>query len=170
MNHSPLIRRKAWSPYFAGIIIGSLQIPVFIYMKSSLGTSSSFGAVACFFNSLWSSSSQSQTCLPTFKPLLQIGIVVGIFLGAYISSTLSNTRRSSISPVWPILLNSQSVFKRFMLAFLGGFFLLFGARIANGCTSGNGISGLALLSIGSYVVITSMFVSGMIVSFFYKKI
>lgn len=170
MSKPSIFRQKTWSPYLAGIIIGSLQIPVFLYMQSSLGTSSSFTAVNCFVDSLFSTSSKTQDCLPTLKPLLQIGIVTGIFLGALISSTLSNSRRSPISPVWGKLLGSSSTAKRFALAFLGGILLLLGARMASGCTSGNGISGLALQSVGSFVVIASMFIGGSVLSAFYKKL
>ena len=170
MNKISIFRAKAWSPYLAGIVIGVLQIPLFLYVHTSLGTSSSFGAMTCFLNSLFNSSTYPQSCLPTLKPLLQIGIVVGIFLGALISSSLAGTRRPSVSPVWGKLIGSRSRFKRFTLAFLGGFFLLLGARIANGCTSGNGVSGLALQFIGSYIVIASMFLAGIVVSLFYKKL
>lgn len=163
-----LLHKKAWSPYFAGIVIGALQIPVFLYLHTSLGTSSSFGTITCFLYSFFDSNSQS--CLPTLKPLLQIGIVFGICLGALISSSFSGTRRSSISPVWGKLLGTKSISRRFTLAFLGGFFLLMGARIASGCTSGNGISGLALQFVGSYIVIASMFIAGIVVSLFYKKL
>lgn len=48
--------------------------------------------------------------------------------------------------------------------------MLLGARLADGCTSGNGISGIALLSVGSMIVISSMFFGGILVSFFYKKV
>jgi len=170
MSKQSIFHQKAWSPYIAGIIIGSLQSPLFLYIHSSLGTSSSFSAITCFVRSLVSSSSSSQTCLTTLKPLLQIGIVVGIFIGAWFSSSLAGTRRSSVSSVWEKLLHSRSVPKRLTLAFLGGFFLLMGARIASGCTSGNGVSGLALQFVGSYVVIASMFIAGIIVSSFYKKL
>ena len=151
-------------------MIGSLQIPVFLYLQTSLGTSSSFGAITCYFNSLFSSSSSPQSCFPTLKPILQIGIVVGIFLGALISSSIAGTRRPSLSPAWEKLLGSRSRAKRFTLAFLGGFLLLMGARIASGCTSGNGISGLSLQFIGSYLVIASMFFGGIVMSLFYKKL
>jgi hypothetical protein len=58
---------------------------------------------------------------------------------------------------------------RAIMAFLGGFIMLLGARIADGCTSGNGLSGIALLSIGSMTVIASMFVGGILVALFYKR-
>lgn len=42
-------------------------------------------------------------------------------------------------------------------AALGGFLFALGARIAGGCTSGHGISGISLLSISSFVTIASTF-------------
>ena len=48
--------------------------------------------------------------------------------------------------------------------------MLLGARIADGCTSGNGISGISLLSIGSMIVIASMFIGGILVVQLYKKL
>lgn len=42
-------------------------------------------------------------------------------------------------------------------AFIGGFCLLFGARMARGCTSGNGISGLSLLSTVGLICSCGMF-------------
>lgn len=51
------------------------------------------------------------------------------------------------------------------LAFFGGFLMLFGARIADGCTSGHGISGIAQLSVGSLVAVTAMFTGGIAAAF-----
>ena len=38
--------------------------------------------------------------------------------------------------------------------------MLFGARIADGCTSGHGISGMAQLAVGSTVAVAAMFLGG----------
>lgn len=46
-------------------------------------------------------------------------------------------------------------------ALLGGFLLTFGSRIAGGCTSGHGISGMASMSLSSFVTVAAMFASGM---------
>jgi len=39
---------------------------------------------------------------------------------------------------------------------------LLGARIAGGCTSGHGISGMAQLSVGSMVAVAAMFAGGIL--------
>ena len=41
--------------------------------------------------------------------------------------------------------------KRFATAFAGGVLLLFGARLAGGCTSGHMISGISQLAVGSFI-------------------
>ena len=40
--------------------------------------------------------------------------------------------------------------------------MLFGARIADGCTSGHGLSGMAQLSVGSTVAVAAMFAGGIV--------
>lgn len=43
---------------------------------------------------------------------------------------------------------------------LGGFLLVFGARLGGGCTTGHGISGMSSLGVGSFISVSSMFGSG----------
>ena len=49
---------------------------------------------------------------------------------------------------------------------VGGFFIGFGTRYGNGCTSGHAIMGLSLLNPGSLVAVISFFAGGIIVSNF----
>ena len=53
-----------------------------------------------------------------------------------------------------------SVGKRMVAAFIGGFIILFGARLAGGCTSGHGISGTLQLAVSGWVFFAVMFVTG----------
>jgi uncharacterized membrane protein YedE/YeeE len=45
-------------------------------------------------------------------------------------------------------------------AVLGGVLVMFGARLAGGCTSGHGISGSLQLAVGSWTFFIVMFVAG----------
>lgn len=160
-----MIFRRVWSPYFSGILIGLLQIPVFLILGASLGTSASFGSVACWILE----KGGDIGCFPLLKNWWQISFVIGIAIGAYLSRRFSGVIRKPISPLWVKILKTSSIWPRLVMAFCGGFLFLFGARLADGCTSGNGISGIALLSVGSFIVIFFMFVGGMIVSSLYPK-
>jgi uncharacterized membrane protein YedE/YeeE len=54
---------------------------------------------------------------------------------------------------------------RYAAAFIGGAILLFGARLADGCTSGHGISGGLQLALSSWVFLVSMFTAGVAAAF-----
>jgi uncharacterized membrane protein YedE/YeeE len=160
------LRDKAWSPYAAGLIIGLLQIPTFLLMRTALGASSSFVTVAAHMTALFDPAAAS---IPYFashmwgaKNWWQVAVVVGIAIGAWLSMRLSGAHRQAISPLWSRTLGLTSLGTRAPLAFLAGFLMLLGARIAGGCTSGHGISGMAQLSIGSTVAVAAMFAGGIL--------
>lgn len=50
--------------------------------------------------------------------------------------------------------------KRYAVAFLGGFVVLYGARLAGGCTSGHMMSGMMQTSLSGYVFALGAFAAG----------
>jgi uncharacterized protein len=50
-----------------------------------------------------------------------------------------------------------SIAARWALAFLGGAIMMYGARMARGCTSGQALSGGAVLSVGSFAFMFAIF-------------
>lgn len=160
-----MLTQKAWSPYIAGIVIGLLQIPAFLIIETALGASSSYvtvgGLIASWFDpALLKIGYVARHVAINAKNWWQVALVAGVALGALLSMTLSGARRRSISPIWQRALGSASPAKRYAVAFFGGFIMLFGARIADGCTSGHGLSGMAQLAVGSTVAVAAMFVGG----------
>jgi uncharacterized protein len=55
-------------------------------------------------------------------------------------------------------------------AFVGGFVMILGSRLASGCTSGHGLSGFALLAVHSIVAVPAMFAGGIATSFIYAAV
>lgn len=156
---------KAWSPYAAGILIGVLQIPAFLILETALGASSSYvtvgaGIVSLVDSSLLNIDYVAKHVAPNAKNLWQVALVTGIALGAFVSMRLSGAVRAPIAPIWRRALGSTSKGLRYTVAFAAGFLMLFGARIADGCTSGHGLSGMAQLSVGSTVAVAAMFAGG----------
>jgi uncharacterized membrane protein YedE/YeeE len=156
---------KAWSPYVAGIVIGLLQIPAFLMIETALGASSSYvtvgaGIAGLLDPSLLKIDYVARHIAANAKNLWQVALVVGIALGAFVSMRMSGAVRAPISPVWAKALGSSSRGVRYAVAFAAGFLMLFGARIADGCTSGHGLSGMAQLSVGSTVAVAAMFAGG----------
>jgi uncharacterized membrane protein YedE/YeeE len=161
----PMLTQKAWSPYLAGIGIGLLQIPAFLIIETALGASSSYvtvgGLVASWIDpSILKIDYVARHVAATAKNWWQVALIVGIAIGAFTSMKLSGASRRPISPIWHSALGSASPAKRDAVAFVGGFAMLVGARIADGCTSGHGISGMAQLAVGSTVAVAAMFAGG----------
>jgi uncharacterized membrane protein YedE/YeeE len=74
--------------------------------------------------------------------------VGGVMLGSWILS------RAVVLPTAP------EVHIGALRAVIGGGMLIFGARLAGGCTSGHGISGMSQLSVSSFLTVASMFGAG----------
>jgi len=163
----PSLYDKAWSPYVAGVAIGLLQIPAFLMIETALGASSSYvtvgAAIAGWIDpSLLKIDYAAKHIAANAKNLWQVALVVGIAIGAFLSMKLSGARRQPISPIWTRALGSSSPGLRYAVAFGAGFLMLLGARIADGCTSGHGLSGMAQLSVGSTVAVAAMFAGGIL--------
>jgi uncharacterized membrane protein YedE/YeeE len=159
------LRDKAWSPYAAGVLIGLLQIPAFLIIETALGASSSYvtvgGLIASWFDpSILQVEYVARHVATSAKNWWQVALVGGIGIGALLSAKLSGAVRKPISPIWARALDSSSPSRRYSVAFVGGFLMLFGARLADGCTSGHGLSGMAQLSVGSTVAVAAMFAGG----------
>jgi uncharacterized membrane protein YedE/YeeE len=100
------------------------------------------------------------------KPLLLIGAFLS---GIVISLLRKEFRLTIIHSNWEKYIGN-SVSKRLIWSFIGGFILIIGARMAGGCTSGHILSGGMQLSISSLVfavfVFTALIITGKL---FYKN-
>jgi len=158
-------RRINWSPYIVGAGIGMLSWLAFAVFGDPLGVTTAYSRIASLFaipvigsdavaaNSYWKA-----------MPLTWdygVWFLVGIPLGAFLSAILSGTWRLELVPeVWKERFG-PSVTKRFVAAFLGGVVIMYGARLAGGCTSGHGISGGLQLALSSWLFLAVMFGTGL---------
>lgn len=169
-----MLREKAWSPYAAGILIGLLQIPAFMLIETALGTSSSYVTIAAHIAALADAAVGKMDYFAKHlygaKNLWQVAMVVGIAVGAFLSMRLSGARRQAFSPVWKKAVGIDSLPGRAPMAFAGGFIMVLGARIADGCTTGHGISGMAQLAVGSTVAVAAMFAGAIATALLMKRV
>jgi uncharacterized membrane protein YedE/YeeE len=87
-------------------------------------------------------------------------LVFGVFFGSLLGSRLSGDRTNEkVPPLWSWRFG-PSVANRYAGAFLGGAVMMFGARIAGGCTSGHGISGALQLALSSWLFLVVIFATG----------
>jgi len=96
--------------------------------------------------------------------------LIGALLAGLVFSLIKKEFKFKLLQDNWIRYKGNSVTKRIIWAFVGGFILIFGARMAGGCTSGHVISGGMQLSVSSLVfavfVFTGLLVTGKL---FYRK-
>ncbi len=155
-----------WSPYAVGGGIGVLSWATFLFMDKALGASTSFVNAAgvpvaalapehARANAYWAKHVIES---PPFD--WQVALVLMMAVGAFVAARFAGSRRREHVPsVWASSFG-PSRWKRYVGAFYGGAILLFGARLAGGCTSGHGVSGGLQLAVSSYVFVAAMFVAG----------
>lgn len=161
---NPLFR-KSWSPYAVGVGIGMLSWFAFASADHPLGITTAFEHSAALtakaaVPAIEQSNEYFAKTKATGKPP-KIGwewmLVVGVFLGAFASSKLSGDRTSVVvPPLWRWRFG-ESAPLRVAAAFFSGGLMMFGARLAQGCTSGHGISGTLQLAVSSWIFICVAF-------------
>lgn len=159
-------RRKSWSPYVVGAAIGILSWFSFATANKPIGITTSFEHTAAL---------AEKAAIPGYaetNPYFAVKarenkspkidwqwmLVAGVFLGAYASSKFSGDRSPERVPrLWHWRFGDSRML-RYLGAFGGGFIMMLGARIAQGCTSGHGISGTLQLALSSWIFTPLMFV------------
>lgn len=161
--------RVDWTPYLVGVGIGVLSWVVFVVVNAPLGITTSLaqvsggvaapilGADAVAANSYWAKNPLKLD----YGTLFLVGTMIGGFVSALSSRSF---RLESVPTVWAERFG-PSAGKRFVAAFLGGVIAMYGARLANGCTSGNGISGGLQLALSGWTFLAAMFVGGVATAF-----
>lgn len=103
---------------------------------------------------------QSKKVKVDWQMLLVLGVLVGAFAASKVDGSF---RKESVPPIWKERFGS-GVGVRAAGAFLGGVVAMFGARLAGGCPSGHGLSGLMQLSISGFVAMAGYFGAGILVA------
>lgn len=87
-------------------------------------------------------------------------LVIGLLIGGFLARRLS---RSAPPPAVEVVHAAEGTpMARYLTAFGGGFLILFGARLAGGCTSGHIISGISQLAASSFIFAAAVFGAGML--------
>lgn len=164
------MKSPRWNPYLVGALIGVLSLLTFSLADKPIGMSTGIaqasgacampviGAEGVAANTYWAKKA---------VPAWDYGslFVLGSFFGALASALVSGSfKLESVPAIWRERFGA-SVGKRLLAAFLGGVVILFGARLADGCTSGHGISGSLQLAVSSWTFFLVMFASGIVTAF-----
>jgi uncharacterized membrane protein YedE/YeeE len=90
--------------------------------------------------------------------------VIGVFVGGFISGALAGRVKKSIEKG-----PSVSTAKRLAYAFLGGGIMGIGAKLARGCTSGQALTGGAVLNVGSWAFMLAVFGGAYAFAYFVRR-
>ena len=161
------MKNKTLNPYVAGALIGILLVLSVIVAGKYLGASTTFArgasviekAVGIDYSKFDYFTTKKGKYGPGSLPNWQLMYVIGIALGAFIASKLSGTFKAKAVPtMWKNKFGSSSL-KRGIVAFAGGAIGLIGARLAGGCPTGHGLSGLSQLAVSGFIAL-AFFVIG----------
>ncbi|MFD3189341.1 YeeE/YedE thiosulfate transporter family protein [Sedimentitalea sp. HM32M-2] len=98
--------------------------------------------------------------------------VLAMALGGFLSARLRgglDTGERRMPALWRANFG-DSAMKRYVVAFLGGFVVLYGARLAGGCTSGHMMSGMMQTAVSGYLFAAGAFLAAVPVALLmYKK-
>ena len=164
-----------WSPYVVGAGIGILSWITFAWMGKALGTSTTMARTAGVLTGFVApdhvhGNAYYQKYLGTAEAPQawfewQFALVLMMIVGAFIAAKLARSKFVEHVPELWAWRFGPSKGKRYLMAFLGGVIVLFGARMAGGCTSGHGISGGLQLALSSWAFFLAMFISGVATAF-----
>lgn len=156
-----------WNPYVAGGLSGLVMVGSVALSNAYFGASTTFVRMAGMIEKAFAPEHVAGLAYFTKEaPIVdwQWMFVVGILLGAFVAAMLSGTYRVQAVPhMWRERFGTSAGL-RGVAAFVGGFLALFGARLAGGCPSGHGLSGVAQLAGSGLVSLVCFFVGGLIVA------
>lgn len=170
--HENAPRQGLWNPYLAGIALGATLVASYLILGAGLGASAAPARLGAW---LEQSVAPAHTCSTEYfgpwcsggqNPLSYylVFMFAGTLLGGLLSAVSGGRVRVSVE--------RGTAFKagpRLALALIGGIIVGFASRLANGCTSGQALSGGALLLNGSLVFMICVFVGGYAAAWFVRR-
>jgi len=156
-------------PYLAGIGIGLALLAAYVIAGRGLGASGGFASVVAAATVAVEGPARAAQS-PAVAPYVTRGIaspltdwlvleLVGVAAGAFVSARLAGRSRFVVER-GP---NVTATF-RIVAAVVGGMFMGLGAKFARGCTSGQALTGGALLAAGSWIFIVTCFASAYVLA------
>ena len=156
--------RPYWNPYLAGLLLGGALLASFLILGAGLGASAVPIRCGAWIDNLVAPSHAQGSTFFGQKYLADTAhpmryyltfMFVGTFLGGLLSAVLARRVDFSIERG-----KSFSAKSRIALALTGGILVGYASALASGCTSGQALSGGALLANGSIVFMVCVFGGG----------
>ena len=160
------------NPYLSGTLLGIVLFLAYFITGSGLGASGGLNRLLVYVQNVINPEHIDQVAyllkmaggnanpLDSWIVFLTVGTVVGGFLSGWLG------KRIKIETNKGPQISSGT---RWIMAFIGGALMGYGARLARGCTSGQALSGGAVLSVGSWAFMFAVFAGAYALAYFFRK-
>jgi uncharacterized membrane protein YedE/YeeE len=161
------------NPYLGGILLGLVLFLAFFITGNGLGASGGLNRLLVVIEDwvapghvdrvpyLIDMAGGDKNPLDSWVVFMTIGTVAGGFFAGW-----RNGRLKFETNKGPRISNRT----RWVMAFAGGTLMGYGARMARGCTSGQALSGGAVLSVGSWAFMFAVFGGGYALAYFVRRL
>ena len=163
---------KFWNPYAAGVALGLVLLTSFLVMGKGLGASGAANRIGvAIATTVAPSHVAANPNLAATKgeraSVLDDWMVFelfGVFIGGLIGSITAGRFGAKILGA-----STTGVPLRLTFAFGGGLLMGLAARAARGCTSGQALTGGAVMSVGAWIFMLSVFAGGYAFAWFMRR-
>jgi uncharacterized protein len=170
---SARVARDYINPYLGGILLGLVLFASFFFTGNGLGASGGLNRLLVVVEDwiapahvdrtpyLLEMAGGARNPLDSWVVFIAVGVIIGGFVSGMIHGRFRvETNRG------PQITARQ----RWLLAFIGGSLMGYGARLARGCTSGQALSGGAVLSVGSWAFMFAVFAGAYLLAYSLRKV
>lgn len=159
-------------PYLGGILLGLVLFGAFFLTGNGLGASGGLNRLLVAVEDalvpghvdrtpyLLEMAGGERNPLDSWVVFVAVGAVIGGFVSGMLSGRfkIETNRGPQITPR-----------VRWVMAFAGGTLMGYGARLARGCTSGQALSGGAVLSVGSWAFMFAVFAGAYLLAYSLRR-
>jgi uncharacterized protein len=161
------------NPYIAGALLGLLLFVSVLISGHGIGASGGTARMLVALEDVFAPAhvdanpSLAEMAGGPLNPLNNWVVfnVLGALLGGFVSGLLA--RRIRVETQKGPQISTRT---RWLMAFTGGALAGFGARLARGCTSGQALSGGAVLSVGSWAFMFAVFAGGYLLAYPFRRL
>jgi len=165
--------KKYMNPYLAGVILGLVIMAAFFFSGEGLGGSGAFKDIvkttvvkvapeyAANTHYFKSATESEHSPLKTWL----IFEVLGVLIGGVISGAFAGRLKLKVEHSPNITSKTRIIF-----AIIGGALFGIGSQLGRGCTSGAGLSGMAVMSVSGFLSVAAIFGSGYLFAWFFRKL
>ncbi|MBF0118499.1 MAG: YeeE/YedE family protein [Desulfobacterales bacterium] len=158
------------NPYLAGAMLGIVLLASFLFLGAGLGASSGIARIGAFISGFIA---PNHTISSEYfgawgdQPLRYylVYMLIGVFLGGLSSAVIAQRLKKLVIEKG----NAVSSKTRLIFTLIGGLLVGFASRLAGGCTSGQALTGGALLLSGSLIFLICVFAGGYAAAYFVRR-